>query len=60
MLFDVGHGMASFDFGVAEAAISQGFLPDTISTDVYKRHVAEDPGHDIASHSLQADSRGHG
>ena len=47
VLFDVGHGMASFDFGVAEAAISQGFLPDTISTDVYKRHVAEDPGHDM-------------
>ena len=47
VLFDVGHGMASFDFGVAEAAIAQGFLPDTISTDQYKRHVGSVPQHDL-------------
>ena len=32
VLFDVGHGMASFDFEVAAAAIADGFCPDTIST----------------------------
>jgi dihydroorotase len=47
VLFDVGHGMASFDFGVAETAIAQGFLPDTISTDVYKRHLGINPTHDM-------------
>ena len=47
VLFDVGHGMMSFDFGVAETAISQGFLPDTISTDQYKRHVGSVPRHDL-------------
>ena len=35
VLFDVGHGMASFDFPTVEAAIADGFLPDTISTDQY-------------------------
>lgn len=47
VLFDVGHGMASFDFGVAETAVAQGFLPDTISTDVYKRHLGINPTHDM-------------
>ena len=47
VLFDVGHGMASFDFGVAESAVAQGFLPDTISTDVYKRHLGSEPTHDM-------------
>ena len=47
VLFDVGHGMASLDFEVAEAAIDQGFLPDTISTDVYRRHVGSSPVHDL-------------
>jgi dihydroorotase len=35
VLFDVGHGNASFDFGVAELAIREGFWPDTISTDIH-------------------------
>lgn len=47
ILFDVGHGMASFDFAVAEAAIADGFAPDTISTDQYKRHVSSIPHHDL-------------
>ena len=47
ILFDVGHGMASFDYGVAEAAIAQGFPPDTISTDFYKRHLDLMPVHDM-------------
>lgn len=47
VLFDVGHGMASFDFHVAEAALADGFAPDTISTDQYKRHVGCTPQHDL-------------
>jgi len=48
VLFDIGHGMASFDFGVAEAAIAEGLPPDTISTDFYRRHVESNPRHDMA------------
>jgi len=47
VLFDIGHGMSSFDFGVAETAVAGGFLPDTISTDFYKRHSESDPRHDL-------------
>ncbi|MCE7988007.1 MAG: hypothetical protein DYG89_43130 [Caldilinea sp. CFX5] len=46
--FDVGHGMQSFSFAVAEAALAQGFLPDTISTDQYARHIGSVPQHDLA------------
>ena len=45
--FDVGHGMASFDFPTVETAIADGFLPDTISTDQYVRHVGSNPQHDL-------------
>lgn len=45
--FDVGHGMGSFSFRFAEAAIAQGFLPDTISTDLYRRHLDQAPRHDL-------------
>jgi dihydroorotase len=47
VLFDVGHGMGSFSFAVAERAIAEGFLPDTISTDRYWRHLALSPRHDL-------------
>lgn len=47
VLFDLGHGRQSFDFGVAEACLAEGFVPDTISTDFYIGHVADDPGHDL-------------
>lgn len=33
--FDVGHGAGSFDYTVAEAAIEQGLLPDTLSSDMH-------------------------
>ena len=49
ILFDVGHGMKSFDFGVAEAAIAQGFMPDTISTDIQHRYAGYNPIHDMPS-----------
>jgi dihydroorotase len=39
VLFDVGHGNGSFWFRIAVPAIEQGFLPDTISTDIHKRSI---------------------
>ena len=48
VIFDVGHGMQSFDWRIADAAIAQGFPPDTISTDQYRRHVGAEPPHDMA------------
>ena len=47
VLFDVGHGMPSFSFPVAESTIAAGFLPDAISSDQYRRHVATIPQHDL-------------
>jgi len=35
VLFDVGHGQGSFLFRQAVPAVRQGFLPDTISTDLH-------------------------
>lgn len=35
VLFDVGHGMGSFSWETARAALDQGFRPDTISSDVH-------------------------
>src|SRR5690606_29102717 len=31
VIFDIGHGMGSFDFNVARGMLAAGFLPDTIS-----------------------------
>jgi len=39
VLFDVGHGAGSFWFRIAVPAVQQGFLPDTISTDIHKRSI---------------------
>jgi dihydroorotase len=36
VLFDIGHGKASFAFKTARAMLANGFLPDTISSDVHK------------------------
>ena len=36
VLFDVGHGMGSFAFSTARAALADGFPPDTISSDIHK------------------------
>ena len=35
VIFDVGHGMGSFDVEVARALLDQSFAPDTISSDVH-------------------------
>ncbi len=34
--FDLSHGKSNFSFAVARNAISQGFLPDAISTDLHE------------------------
>ena len=47
ILFDAGHGMRSFSFPVAEAMFAEGFLPDTVSTDQYNKHVGSEPQHDL-------------
>jgi dihydroorotase len=47
ILFDTGHGMTSFDFSIAERALADGFAPDAISTDQYRRHVGSQPQHDL-------------
>ena len=35
VIFDIGHGGGSFDFTVAEAAMQQGCMPDSISSDIH-------------------------
>jgi dihydroorotase len=35
VLFDVGHGLGSFNFEAARKALADGFVADTISTDIY-------------------------
>ena len=36
VLFDIGHGKGSFAFKTARAMLANGFVPDTISSDVHK------------------------
>jgi len=47
ILFDVGHGAGSFDFNVAETAIADGFIPNTISTDLQAKHLDQSPPHTL-------------
>jgi dihydroorotase len=47
ILFDLGHGNESFSLDVTTTAISEGFLPDTISTDIYERHLNSSPRHHL-------------
>ena len=39
VIFDVGHGAGSFSWDVAERALSQGFAPQTISTDIHTQSM---------------------
>lgn len=39
VLFDVGHGSASFSFRIFKKAIEQEFMPDLISTDLYCKNM---------------------
>lgn len=49
LLFDVGHGTASFNFTVAEAALREGMVADMISTDIYSRNRIDGPVYDFAT-----------
>ncbi|MBT5709104.1 MAG: amidohydrolase family protein [Verrucomicrobia bacterium] len=46
VLFDVGHGMGSFSWPVAEACARQGIWPDTISTDIHSLNI-DGPVYDL-------------
>lgn len=46
--FDVGHGVGSFSFEVARAALAQGFSPATISSDLHIYNV-HGPVFDLAT-----------
>src|SRR5215469_14721233 len=48
VLFDVGHGVGSFDYRVARAAVGQGFPPDTVSSDLHAHNVGG-PAYDQAT-----------
>ncbi len=48
VIFDVGHGAGSFDWQVAESALAQGFLPQTISSDLHIYNV-EGPVFDLTT-----------
>ena len=48
VLMDVGHGAASFDFGVAARSIAGGLRPFSISTDLHA-HNADWPVFDLAT-----------
>ncbi|MDA1258308.1 MAG: amidohydrolase family protein, partial [Chloroflexi bacterium] len=48
VVFDVGHGAGSFGFRVAEAALSHGFAPSTVSSDVHRYNV-RGPVYDLAT-----------
>jgi dihydroorotase len=42
IFFDVGHGRGGFSFAAARRALEQGFLPDTLATDI-SLYAAVDP-----------------
>ena len=41
VLIDIGHGSGSFSFDAARAALADGFVPDTISTDIHSLSLAD-------------------
>lgn len=46
VIIDIGHGMGSFTFESARQAIAQGFLPDTISSDIHCLSI-DGPAYDL-------------
>lgn len=48
ILFDVGHGMGSMSFATARVMLANGFLPDTISSDVHALCI-DGPAFDLAT-----------
>lgn len=48
VFFDIGHGAGNFSFETAERALDEGFLPDTISSDLHSRNM-NGPVFDLAT-----------
>jgi dihydroorotase len=46
VLFDLGHGAGSFAYSVARLALAQGFIQDTLSTDIYYANI-DGPVYDL-------------
>ncbi|MBN9023155.1 MAG: amidohydrolase/deacetylase family metallohydrolase [Rhizobiales bacterium] len=46
VVFDIGHGMGSFDFEVAETMLKAGYAPDVVSSDVHL-FCADGPAYDV-------------
>lgn len=44
VVFDIAHGFGSYDFDVAETAVSEGVFPKTISTDVHSLSASSASG----------------
>ena len=49
IIFDCAHGRNHFSFPMIEKALDQGFLPDTISTDLTTTSAASGPVWDLAT-----------
>jgi len=49
VIFDIGHGTDSFNFKVAETALSEGMKCHLISTDIYIRNRLNGPVFDLAT-----------
>lgn len=49
LIFDIGHGTASFGFRTAEMAMAQGIDFTTISSDIYRRNRADGPVFSLAT-----------
>lgn len=49
IVFDIGHGTDSFNFHVAETALSKGMKATSISTDIYIRNRENGPVYDLAT-----------
>lgn len=47
IIFDCAHGRNHFNFHTLEKALEQGFLPDTISTDLSMVTATQGPVHDL-------------
>jgi dihydroorotase len=39
VIFDIGHGLGSFNFAAARKCLDAGFVADTISTDIYNANL---------------------
>lgn len=49
VLFDLGPGKPSFSFAIAERCLDQGFVVDTISSDINTLTLGERPPNDLAT-----------